>query len=630
MTFLVKTAVVNTVFDRPACGKPRAFLRPLLLGLLVFLSLGSVSSQADNTVQSLRYGASLFQFYQQDYFSALTELMVAQQLDELNEHSQGAQLLRGGMSLSYGMDRAAERSFRGLLATADDYVDRDQAWFYLGKMAWQRGDMARTADALAQISAGYDGELGDEAHYLRASTQLNLGHTEDARTQARVLPEDSKWRYYLNYNLGATHAAAGDWSAATGYFNALMDMPLETAEARALQDKGLTAAGFAYFSAGAFDQAQQAFRLVRLDSPMSDRALLGYGWSSVELGDFQAALSPWQLLTQRSMLGESARESLLAVPYAYRELGRPGIALEQYRVASGIYTAELAGVQRAIDAFSTEPLGPLLGIAQEGAGDWFFDVSILPTGDHTPYLQHLIARHNFQVALRELQDLYSIASHLQRAGERLQVLDQVDEHQQLIWSSVAQGDRRNTLAQRQQQLSRELEVLQKRLKTAISGPDCRLLVDKQQAAHWQKLEQASALAARIDTRGSHTQKLRLLRGLMLWQDNENCPARLWQAQRELQELQASAAESTTILQRIDTTIVQKQQSNFSPRIAALDEKVQAQAKQVQKTVGLSEAGLRQLAIAELERQADQLARALGQSELAIAHLYDQGSGELLR
>ncbi len=586
----------------------------------------STATQAAETVQALRYGASLFHFYQQQYFDALTELMVGQELDDLAAHTQGAELLRGGMALSYGMDNVAESVFTQQLRDANDLVDRDRAWFYLGKMAWQRGDVPRAARALEQISKDYDGDLAQEAAYLNATTRLYLGDNTEAQRQATELPKKSKWRYYLNYNLGATEAAGENWGNATAYFDELGGMSLRSPEALALQDKGFTAAGFSFLAAGDFEQAQEAFRQVRLESPLSNRAMLGYGWSFIEQDNYQGALTPWHTLAQRSMLDASARESLLALPYAYGQLGKPGIALAKYQTAAETYTEEREGVEKAIVAFSEQPLGPLFGIEPDDSGDWFFDVDVLPSGEHAPYLQYLITRHDFQVALRELRDLQRIANRLQRAEERLQVLQQVDTHQQQVWHDLARQGRRNQLAQRQSELSQDITSLRKKTAAAIARDDGLLLIDATETAQWAQLERAEALAARIDIQGKHSSTLRLLRGVLLWQANEQYPTRAWQAQQQLQELEDLENESGIALRRVDTAIAERQTSDFTPRIAALEQRVRAQSAQVAQTIAVSESGLRTLAVTELQHQAEQLTRALGQSKLAIAQLHDQGVG----
>jgi len=588
-----------------------------LLTALPLATVAAASALAAETVQALRYGTSLYHYYQRDYFGAITELSAAQELEQLGPHTDGANLMLGGMALSYGMDRRAEELFRTGLQQPAGTVDADRAWFYLGKMAWQRGDAVRTTQALARMNADYDGALQPEAHYLRANAALARGDTAAAEAQREALPQDSSWRYYLDYNLAAARAAQGDWAAATTYFETITAYEPATPEGWALHDRSLTAAGYTLLAAGELEQSGEVFRRVRLLGPYSNRALLGYGWSAAASGDYLAALSPWQQLAARTTLDESARESLLAVPYAYTQLDRPGLALQAYRHASERYRAELVTLQQAMDAFRDQALGPLLGIEEEGDADWLFNNGILPTGDHSPYLRHLVGLHNFQVALRELRDLYAIAGHLERAKQRLQVLQYVDTHQQQVWTSLVEEDRRNALATRQTALLDEQQALRRRLQEAIEQPDGRLLAGREQVARWARLERAAATAAPGDER------IALLRGLLIWQDSENYPARAWQARRELRELDRLAAETATAMTRVDAAIASRGQSNFSPRIESLATTTNTRATQVGDIIARAESALRQIAIAEFERQGEQLHRALGQSQLAIAQIQDR-------
>ncbi len=600
------------------------------------LCLAALSAVAAETVQSLRYGASLYHYFQRDYVGAITELTAAQELEALGPHASNANLMLGGMVLGYGMDRKAEAIFLDELRKPRDSVDASRAWFYLGKLAWQRGDAARAADTLANMENGYAGPVREEAGYLRASAALSLGDASGAESYVTGLPEDSRWRHYLAYNLGASYASREDWASATTWFGSITEHTPESPESRALRDRTLTAAGYAWLAAGELEQSAGAFRQVRLEGPYANRALLGYGWSHAGRDEYLEALSPWRQLASRSLLDESARESLLAVPYAYTQLDRPGVALREYRHAGERYSEALAGLDRAIAAFRDEPLGPLLGIGEEADADWLFGVGILPEGEHSPYLTHLVSRHQFQVALRELRDLYGIAGHLARASERLAVLRHVDTHQQRVWSSLAEDDRRGRMASRHETLLQRQASLRDALQAAIDGGDGRLLADREQVQRWERLERAEALAADIGQRhdtaaGSTDDRLRLLRGLLLWDDSEQYTARAWQARRDLRELDALARETVTAMTRVDAAIAGHAQSNFAPRISALDERVAEEAGRVELAIARSETAVRGIAIAELERQGEQLVRALGQSKLAIAQLHDNaiqgGPGE---
>ena len=244
--------------------------------------LPAQASAAPSSVQALRYGTTLYAYFQQDYFHALTELMVAQQLGELGPHAETAELLRGGMNLSWGMDRSAQQIFTQILATPSVSPDHDKAWFYLGKLAWQRGQTQRAEQALTHLD---EQAATPQATYLQAAISLRRGEIEQAASRARQLPGDSPWLYYLYYNLGGAQASREDWSSAAASFTAAATVPQRTAESQALRDRALSAAGFARLAGNDLHGAIDDFSHVRLDGPLAERALLGYGWALGQTGD---------------------------------------------------------------------------------------------------------------------------------------------------------------------------------------------------------------------------------------------------------------------------------------------------------------------------------------------------------
>lgn len=404
-----------------------------------------------------------------------------------------------------------------------------------------------------------------------------------------------------------------------------------TAESKALRDRALTASGYALLAAGEYRQAGGEFTRVRLEGPMAERALLGYGWASLEEGEYLAALSPWQALGERSLLNESVRESLLAIPYAYEKLGKPGTALARYQGAADRYAAELSKVRAAADQFRTGPLAPLLGLEAEAERQqWLFDGDILPLGDFAPYLRHLLTRHRFQLAMRELRDLYSMAWHLAEAQRRLAVLAQVDADQLQTWSGLANSDRQVRLQQRRAALQQRVEQLREQFNAAAIGADTRALAAPEQAARWARLEHAERLADTIDAQPEQRELLRLYRGLLLWQDNEDFPAQSWRAKGELEELELLTAASGRGIQAVLQASVARRRDGFAPRIEALGQRVAAASIRVRDATSRAESRIRQLAVAELEAQAQQLVSSIGQSRLAVARLYDQGSPEVPR
>jgi hypothetical protein len=594
--------------------------------LAICLSAPVLSAE---TVQSLRYGVSLFHLYQGDYFNSLTELMVGQEQQTLGPHSENAELLRGGIALSYGMDDEAERVFAALLSEPRDGVDAGRAWFYLAKLAWQRGDRERAQNALDNAGDISTPALAEEANYLRALLALRRGDRDAALALVSTLPEESGWRYYFHYNLGASLAAAGEFAAAAAQFRRLEDAEASP-ELKSLRDRALTASGYALMATSDFPGAREDFVRVRLESPVSERALLGYGWAAMEASDPMAALSPWQVLSRRPAVSQSVRESLLAIPYAYEQLGRDGLALAHYREAADTLQGELDSVSRAIALFRGDSLESLLQLDTGASDEWLFGDDILPISDEAPYLRHLIASHRFQASMKEMRDLQRIRSHLHHSLAKLDVLRGADSEHQANWKQLIDGGGRERLARQQQELNDQAQALRQRLAVAEQHGNGRDFADPDRLAQWKRVERAADLAEQIDAPENQRDLLRVYRGLLIWDDNEQFPDRLWSAQRELAELQRALAESSTRLARLDAAIADRRESNYAPRIAALTDRVGARQIDVERALLLSGSDLRRVAIAELEQQSLALSRSLGQSRLAVARLYDRGSAGVLQ
>lgn len=600
----------------------------LLVGVLVSGISSAEESDTLNEVEDLRYGVTLYHFYQQRYFDALTELSAAQKLEQLPHHGQQAELLRGGISLSYGMDNVAGDIFKQLLVQAPPNVDADRAWFYLGKLAWQRGDIAVSGEALAKMAPDYTGEVADEGNYLQAIQALTRGEEDLGNTLMARVGGNCPWQLYYDYNLGAARAAAGDWQNSAEYFRRIDGLECNTQEGRALRDKSHAAAGFANLAQGEPGPAAMDFQKVRLDGPESDRALLGYGWSQANQDDYLGALSPWQRLAEYSLMSASARESLLAVPYAYERLGRPLLALQHYQHATNSYTAELARLRQVTETMRQGDLLTLFGLDpgfdNADQQDWFSVGDILPQGSHASYLRHLISTDGVQLALRELRDINAIELQLQSASQRLQVLDQVDREQQRSWDGVLTGERLTQLQERREAVTLRLLQVRQQLSQASENNDGRAIADAAQAARWQRLERAEHRAQQMGNTDA-AQSLALMRGLLSWQDSENFPDRQWRLQEDVADLESLAQQMELGFSNVVQASAAHTQLQFAGRISTLQQRTQAQQAVVSKVSQQAESQLRQVVVQELQQQDQHLSRSLGQSHLAVARLYDQGS-----
>ena len=175
-----------------------------------------------------------------------------------------------------------------------------------------------------------------------------------ASLEAWRRPSDA-WIGYAKYNIGVSLVRLGQVEAGARVLDEVGQLDPENPELDALRDKANVALGYAWLQASRPVEAKPSLQRVRLDGPFSNKALLGVGWSDAEIDDFEGALAPWLALRDRSLLDSAVQESLLAVPYAFAQLGADKQAADHYTTRSTRSTRDRAA-QQSIDAIENGQL----------------------------------------------------------------------------------------------------------------------------------------------------------------------------------------------------------------------------------------------------------------------------------
>ncbi len=171
---------------------------------------GDGKPPAPTGVQSPHYGDSLFHFFQGRYFTSVTGLMVSQHFARVAPHDDEAEVLRGGLFLSYGLHREAGDVFARLIERGAAPAVRDRAWFYLAKIRYQRGLLAEAEDALGRIEQRLPGELEEDRVLLQANVQMARGRYAEAIRTLDTLAKGPGASSYVRYNLGIALIRGGD------------------------------------------------------------------------------------------------------------------------------------------------------------------------------------------------------------------------------------------------------------------------------------------------------------------------------------------------------------------------------------------------------------------------------------
>ena len=155
------------------------------------------------------YGDVLFEFYQGRYFPAITKLEVSQHFDRMQHHADEAEILRGGLLLSYGLHKQAAEVFEALLARGAPPSVRDRAWYFLAKIRYQRGLMPEAADALGRIAHVLPAPLEGDRKLLQANVLMATGDNAAASKILTPIAGPKSEELYARYNLGVALIRGG-------------------------------------------------------------------------------------------------------------------------------------------------------------------------------------------------------------------------------------------------------------------------------------------------------------------------------------------------------------------------------------------------------------------------------------
>ena len=609
-------------------------LRRLVVAAACALAFGAAAAveEPKHEVRDPHYGDTLFHFYQEHYFTSITTLMVSEHFERVSQHADEAEVLRGGMLLSYGLHRQAGEIFAQLIEKGATPPVRDRAWFYLAKIRYQRGYLDDAEAALRHIEDHLPPSLQEERGLLQANLLMARADYAGAAGALAAMPAKTPGARYVRYNLGIALLRSGDAARGAAVLDELGRASAENEEFRSLRDRANVALGFAALTEDEPKAARTYLERVRLKSLQANKALLGFGWAAASLKDPKLALVPWMELAQRDIGDAAALEAQIAVPYAYAELGAYGQSLERYNDAIAAFDRENTGLTESIAAIRTGKLVDAL--IERNPGDemgWFWQMRDLPELPHARHLAQVMAQHEFQEAFKNFRDLRFLSKNLAEWHEKLGVFDNM-----LSTRKKAYAERLPQVRARAGEIG--LEALRKRHEgVAAEVAHGQTQADGVAFADTRELELMARLArvhAVLEQAGANTEvaslrgRARLAAGALTWQFAQQYPDRLWATQKELAAIEAGIADA----QRRDAALAQAQRDEparfeaFGKRIAALDPLLQAMIPKVAALSREQQGVVQDIAVAELTRQKERLAVYSMQARFAVAQLYDRANG----
>ena len=621
----------------------------------VVITLGAGSAEAADKakaplmsvpqpVRDLYYGDALFYFYQEKYFDSLVRIDAALNLGRIEHHQVEAQLVRGALYLSLGEHVEAGKIFHELLNENVSEEVRNRAWFFLGKIYFQRGYYEEAEQALNSIKGTLSERLEPERRMLSAEILLSERRFDEAITALQALDKSKRdiknnrevtdsWSVFARFNLGVALMRQGRMDEAVKLLETVGQMRVRTEELAALRDKANVALGFSQLKAGHPDLAQKALERVRMLGPLSNKALLGLGWAQSQQGQFNTALVPWLELKKRNMLDPAVQEALLAIPYAYGQLKSEGEAAELYSSAMQLFEQEAARIDQSIMAIQGGGLiATILANEKEGGETgWYWQLRNLPDAPETRYLYDLLASNAFQEALKNFRDMRLMRRNLE------EWLQNLDAFQDMVDTRKIAYDQRMTAMKKvldevdMDGLENKVLDFDTRLKEIERNEDVVSLATAAEQQSWQRVMRVQEAAEQnpstdADAAEMHD-KIRLMKGVLYWNMSASFKARLWREQKEVRELAVATKEARrryTLVGRARDNVPQRNEE-FDRRVKELTPRLQALLGRCLDTDQAQSDYLAKVATTQLQQQKDRLSAYALQAQFALASIYDRAA-----
>ncbi|MFV1993182.1 MAG: hypothetical protein ACC635_04690 [Acidiferrobacterales bacterium] len=576
------------------------------------------------------YGDALFYYSNQQYFSAITRLLAGRRMGRLGAHKEEAELLLGGMYLSYGMHNKATTTFDRLLnkKTVTPKI-RDRALFYLGKIRYQRGYTDEAEVSLQSVGKALPAKLQEEHAVLLANILMSKGEYKKAVEILKDSDNKTAWSAYGKYNMGIALIRLGQQKRGIALLESVGDMKAKNEEMKSLRDKANTALGYNFLKENKPDKALSFLNDVRLDGLLANKALLGTGWAYSSRKEYKKALVYWTELQKRDVIDSAVQESLLAVPYSLASLGAGEQAKKHYREAIAIYEAEQQRLNYSMQAIRSGKL--IKNIRELDASDekgWFYALNSLPKSSESRYLINLMSGHAFQEALKNYRDVRFLQQYLKKQDKDLSAYDWMVAARKEGYESRLPYLLKNFMKLDSGYIQKQRNVLAKEIKRIEKTQDIWALANEKEKALVKKINTTNkkiSHTSKTDNVDDLKNKMRILKGALAWRLQTQFVKRLWSVKASLKELDKAIAESERAKAVVKKAKKQAPATfnGFNSRLRRYKQAI-GQLRARSSTLADAQAKyIERLAIRGLQKQQQRLGTYLTQARFGIVQILDK-------
>jgi hypothetical protein len=623
------------------------------------------------------YQQVLYEYYQGNFSLALTQMAILEQKfpngltqipDFLSGYQVEPELLKGGISLAYGLDNQAAGIFLRLLKNNIKPDVTAYSWLLLGKTYYQKRQFSDAAHAFQQIKQHTADEFFEPStrdNWLYMQSQLHgflLGQGSDGTDiqWLEQLSDNSIYRDYVQYNQALALLQKGknqqvisvlstltnndssfvsrwmDW--ADPIFSANDEQDVE-AERDAIRDRANLTLGYTLLQNADPHEAFRVFENIRTDGLDAEAALLGYGWAAAKKDELQTALAIWQRLILMPQNSEYTLEAYLTSAYAYEKAFAPRQSLQVLQLGLDRFKQALVNLNQAEKEVKQRQfiLDLLPNKDKQLSVDADVNLSLNTKGRpfNTAQLFDSVSVSNeFRAGLLALEQNRDLQQQLLNWQQRLQQYHLMLDERQVERRKRAKHILQNRTLEQLPALQAQRDVIAQVIATAQNQQDGQVLMSLQ-SQQWldrvkrseKRLATITQLKKQLDhppLADAYERRVERVAGRLIWQASEAFSANQWQAQKALQQLDAEISKAQRRQQQLLKQLAAK--PDFAEQRGRVISLAQRISIEIVKSNGLQDALVGQLSDTFnqfIQTHKQKVSYYILQAQLAMVRLNDQ-------
>ncbi len=386
----------------------------LLIGLS-FTCNSALSSQINvQKISNTFLGHAYAEYQLGNKFQAVAMLMAADQLKRLGSDRQLGQLFLAQSLTELGLHNEAIKLYKQLAQRTHNKRNiKDIAWLELAKLYLQQGDYNAVLAAISNIKKSLNKKQTTDFKAAKSRALLETGKLNDALATLPRISDDSIWALYQIFNIGERLIDEHRNKNGAMILHHIGKLNNNTnKEILAIKDQANLVLGFSLLKMKQPNKARKYLERVRLQSHLSDIALLGMGWSYSSEDKQEQALVFWLELNSKTNRSTYGYEILLAVPYALVKAKAYNQAIQYYETAQKQIAIDTADMDEVKNKINSQVFAELISSNPEGETDWIGSWQKSSASAKNRLLPLLLDNPDFQATLMEYRALLRLKQHI--------------------------------------------------------------------------------------------------------------------------------------------------------------------------------------------------------------------------